>query len=175
MSAGKPNLLDANIFIQAQQSYYGLEICPGFWGALIRENASRRVASIDKVKDELLAIEDALSDWVENTAPATLFKGTADKRVADTYRDILSWVQNQPQFIQAAKEEFARGADGWVIAYAKVNGYIVVTHEVLAPNAKKKVPMPNVCAQFGVKYCNTFEMLRELKVQFVLRHGKSKK
>ncbi len=65
--------------------------------------------------------------------------------------------------------------DGWLIAYAKVNGHIVVTHEEMAPRAKKTVPIPNVCIQFGVDYCNTFTMLRELQVRFVLKHGKTKK
>ena len=30
--------------------------------------------------------------------------------------------------------------------------------------------MPNVCRQFNVPYLNTFEMLRQLGVQFDLRH-----
>jgi hypothetical protein len=29
--------------------------------------------------------------------------------------------------------------------------------------------MPNVGLEFDVKYCNTFEMLRELKVQFFMK------
>jgi len=141
MSAGKRYLLDANIFIQAQQTYYGLDTCPGFWTALVRENGAKRVC-IDKVKAELVAIDDALSDWVKNKAPPTLFKGTADKQVVDAFGDLLNWVLGQPQFTQGARAEFANAADGWVIAYAKVNGLVVVTHEELAPDAKKTVPIP---------------------------------
>jgi hypothetical protein len=175
MSGGKRYLLDANIFIQAQQTYYGLDMCPGFWSALVREHGAKRGFSIDKVKAELVVIEDALSDWVKNKAPPTLFKGTADRHVADLLRDLLTWVEGQPQFTPAAKAEFADAADGWVIAYAKVNGLVVVTHEELAPGAKKKVPIPNVCVQFGVEYCNTFTMLRDLKAQFILKQRKSTK
>ena len=36
-----------------------------------------------------------------------------------------------------------------------------------APDAKKKVPIPNVCIEFGVHYVNTFEMLRDLGEKFV--------
>jgi hypothetical protein len=172
MSAGKRYLLDANVFIQARQTYYGLDTCPGFWDALARENAAKRIFSIDKIKTELLAIDDDLSEWVKEIAPATLFKGTADISVANTFRDLLNWVQGEQQFISAAKATFANAADGWVIAYAKANGYVVVTHEELAPDAKKTVPIPNVCLKFGVHYANTFAMLRDLKVQFVLRHRK---
>jgi hypothetical protein len=44
-----------------------------------------------------------------------------------------------------------------------------VTHEEYAPEAKRKVPMPNLCIEFDVEYCNTFAMLRELSAQFVLK------
>ena len=86
---------------------------------------------------------------------------------------MVKWVQGEQQFTGAAKAEFASVADGWVVAYAKANGLVVVTHEEYAPDAKKKVPIPNVCLEFDVDYCNTFEMLRELKVQFVLRKRKT--
>jgi hypothetical protein len=169
MSAGKRYLLDANIFIQAHRMYYAFDICPGFWRALLRAHEAKRVFSIDKVRDqELLVSKDELSDWVNNTAPATLFKGTADKAVSDAYRDVMNWVQGQSQFTPGAKAEFAAGADGWVIAYAKANGLVVVTHEEYAPDARKKVPIPNVCLEFDVEYCDKFEMLRALKVRLGL-------
>lgn len=174
MSAGKRYLLDANVFIQAHQTYYGFDLCPGFWQALSRRNEVKRVFSIDKIKAELLALSDPLSDWVKNTAPATLFKATADKAVTDAFRDMVNWVQNESQFTPEAKAEFASVADGWLVAYAKANGLIVVTHEEYAPDARKKVPIPNVCIEFDVEYCNTFEMLRALKVAFVMKKKKTR-
>jgi hypothetical protein len=168
MSVGKRFLLDANTFIEAHQSYYAFDICPGFWLALIRQNAAKRLYSIDKVKSELLAGHDKLSDWVKDRAKE-FFKATADRNVAIEFGNLVNWVQNQAQFTTEAKAEFAAVADGWVIAYAKANGLIVVTHEEYAPDAKKKVPMPNVCLQFGVDYCNTFEMLTELGIRLVLK------
>src|SRR5712692_4581022 len=78
MSAGKRYILCANVFIQAHQTYYGFEICPGFWLALSRQHEAKRIFSIDKIRVELLALSDQLSDWVRNRAPDTFFKGTAD-------------------------------------------------------------------------------------------------
>lgn len=174
MSGVKRFLLDANIFIQAYRTYYSFSVCPGFWDALVRQHEAKRVISIDKVKDELVEISDELSVWATETVPDSFFKGTTDRRVIDAYREIANWVQNEQQFTPEAKAEFLRGADGWVIAYAIVNGFIVVTHEDYAPDARRTVPMPNVCLEFHVEYCNTFEMLLELKEQFVLRHRKAK-
>jgi hypothetical protein len=41
-----------------------------------------------------------------------------------------------------------------------------VTHEILAPDAKKRVPIPNICEPVGIRYVDTFAMLRELRVRF---------
>lgn len=87
----------------------------------------------------------------------------------ELFSSVIAWVNAQPQFAQAAKAEFASVADGWLVAYAKVNGMTVVTHEEFAPDVKKRVPLPNVCIEFDVEYVNTFEMLNDLGVKFVLR------
>jgi hypothetical protein len=169
MSDGKRYLLDANVFIEAYRKYYSFAFCPGFWLALVRQHEKTRVFSIDKVKTELLAGHDRLSEWVTKQAPKTFFKGTADKKVVEAFRDMANWVQQEQQYTPQAKSLFASVADGWVIAYAKANGLTVVTHEEYAPDAKKSVPIPNACLEFNVAYCNTFEMLPDLRVQFVLR------
>ncbi len=170
MSVSKCYALDANVFIGAHQAYYGFDLCPGFWRALVRQHHARRIFSVDKIKTELIGTNDRLKEWVRRS-PNTFFKGTADKRVIEAYGEMVNWVQGQPQFTVEAKAEFATVADGWIIAFAKVNGSIVVTHEEYAPDVRRKVPIPNVCIEFNVDYCNTFEMLKNLNVQFVLRHG----
>ena len=74
---------------------------------------------------------------------------------------------SEPQFTEAARTEFASVADGWLVAYAFVNGLIVVTHEEFAPDVKRKVPIPNLCVEFDVEFANTFEMLRTLGERFI--------
>ncbi len=173
MSVVKRYALDANVFIEAHKHYYASDICPGFWSALIRQHDASRVCSIDRVKTELK--NEYLKAWVSKTAPKTLFKGTADKDVVDVFGLLVKWVQNEDQFTLAAKAEFASVADGWLIAFAKVNDWVVVTHEEYAPKVKKNVPIPNVCIEFDVDYCNTFKMLRNLKEQFVLKTRQRRK
>jgi hypothetical protein len=169
MSASKQYVLDANVFIQASQGYYGFAVCPGFWRALVIQHERKRVCSIDKIKAELLAGHDELSEWAKDKAPATFFKGTADKAVGAAFAEMVKWVQVESQFTPEAKAGFASAADGWLIAYARANGLVVVTHEEYAPAVRRKVPMPNLCLEFRVEYCNVFDMLQELKVKFVLR------
>ena len=160
-------LLDANVFIEAHRRYYNSSICPGFWTALLRQHEKGTVASIDRVCAELNAIKDGLCEWVKESAPDSFFKKTDDQRVVACFSDMMQWVAGQSQFTGEAKSEFATAADGWVMAYAKANGLCVVTHEEISLNARRRVPMPNVCRQFGVKYCNTFQMLMDLGEKFV--------
>ena len=69
------------------------------------------------------------------------------------YAALLAWVQQEKQFMQAAKDEFAQMADGWLAAYAQVRKkHVVVTMEEHAPQAKKKAPC-QTCA-FGLA-CHT--------------------
>ena len=168
-------VLDTNVFIEAHRRYYALDLCPGFWECLLHNCGESQVRSIDRVRKEMVTgsnqTEDAnlnpdrLSDWVKQ-APADLFVSSANPSVTDTYIEMNYWVQTNQQFQPQAKEKFARVADAWVAAYAKVNNRVVVTQEVYSENVKKRVPLPNVCQQFGVKYCNTFAMLRRLDVHF---------
>lgn len=166
MSDEAPGLyaLDANVFIEAHRRYYALDLCPGFWDCLQHYCGTHRVLSIDRVRIEILD-GDELADWVAD-APATLFASTADAEVARVFGEMMLWVQDQPQFLEAAKAEFARAADGWLVAFAAVHGATVVTHEVFSANARRRVPIPNVCREFGVAYANTFDMLRSLEVRF---------
>lgn len=155
-------LLDANAFIEASNRYYGFDFCPGFWSSLVAQHTAKRVASIDRIATELKEQDDNVKVWVEGHAPDTFFKKTEDQEVIDKFQEMVAWVYAQPQFTDAAKSEFASVADGWVLAFASVNGLTVVTHEQYAPDAKRKVPMPNVCVEFEVEYADTFQMLRDL-------------
>lgn len=168
MSDPKIFVLDANPFVEAYRRYYAFDLCPGFWEALIHFSGSR-IESIDRVLNELKQGKDDLSDWATKKLPKKVFKSTKDAGIATCFGDLVTWVQGQPQFLDDAKAEFAGGVDGWLIAYAKTQNRVLVTHEEHSPDARKKVPIPNVCKQFGVPWINTFQMLRELEVHFSWR------
>lgn len=168
MSTAPCYLLDANIFLDAMKRYYAFDLCPGFWAALVEQHASGRVFSIDRVRDELDQVDDQLRQWMTTVMPASHFAASDDEATIDWFTKMMAWVQAQAQFSSQAKAEFAGVADGWLIAYAKAHDLVVVTHEVHAPDAKRKVPMPNVCKAFGVTSQNSFDMLRSLKVRFTL-------
>ena len=57
-------------------------------------------------------------------------------------------------------------ADPWLIAFAMINNWTIVTYERSEPNRKNRIKIPEVCNQFNVRYVNTIEMLRELNENF---------
>ena len=167
-------VLDANVFITPHRSYYPFDLCPGFWDGLTQHFRAGTLLSIDKVRDELLDVSktenvepDDLYRWTRNS-PRDMFASTSEQAVVDNYRDVIAWVYNSRQFISGAKDEFAREADGWLVAYAQAHNLTLVTQEVRNLDVKKRVPIPNVCEHFNVNYINTFDMLRQLGVRFEL-------
>jgi len=135
-------VLDANVFIEAARRYYAFDVAPAFWNGLVHHAARGRIKSIDKIKQELERGNDELADWIKKGNITDAFDSTDQEDVIQQFSEIMEWVQSQEQFFDAAKAEFAGGMDGWLVAYAKVNDYTVVTHEVYAPDARKKVPIP---------------------------------
>lgn len=162
----RPFLLDSNVLVEAHKRYYAFDICPGFWDSLIALSSQGDVTSIDRVLAEIREQNDELRRWADNDAPSTLFVSSADSGVANAYRQVIGWVSSDTQFSPGAKADFARKADGWLVAYGLTYGLTVVTDEVLDPRIKRRVPIPNVCRQFGLEYMNTFRMLRALQVKF---------
>ncbi len=157
-------LLDANVLISAHRSYYAFDICPGFWEAVKAGHAEARIFSTHRVLAELRRGGDALLAWVEAELPEGFFLDDSSADVISEYGPMMQWVQSR-DFHTSAKTKFASDADEWLVAMAKHGGYVLVTHEARR-EAKAKVPMPNVCDEFGVNYCNTFEMLRALTCRF---------
>jgi hypothetical protein len=158
-------VLDANVFIEAHKRYYAFDICPGYWTALLDRHKGGHIRSIDRVRVEMLSQGDALSDWIK-LVPGSFFAATSDSAVVAAFGSMMTWVQGQTQYLPVAKADFARVADGWLAAYAQKQGLTVVTDEVANPAARRRVPIPNLCDAFGVKWINTFGLLRALSVAF---------
>jgi hypothetical protein len=98
--------------------------------------------------------------------PAACFVPSDADEVVAAYREVVRWVQAQSQFLPEAKAQFADEPHAWLIAFARANHAVLVTHEKLAPDARKRVPIPNVCLQFHVDVADTFQMLQALQVEF---------
>jgi hypothetical protein len=157
-------LLDANVFIQAKNLHYGLDFCPAFWHWLIRENQAGKVFSIEKVGDEVTAVEDELSDWAGVRGNG--FFLPPDEATLTSFAAVTTWVQTQ-QYEPAAISTFFQKADYYLVSQAHAGGHTVVTHEVPAASVRR-IKIPDVCIGMKVKCMSPYEMLRCERARFVL-------
>ena len=70
-------LLDANVFIEAKNRHYGFDFCPAFWEWLVERNRDGKVASIEKVAEELHKGADELKDWAKERGDSFFLKPDA--------------------------------------------------------------------------------------------------
>ncbi len=157
-------LLDANVFIEAKNRYYGFDFCPAFWDWLDAANAAHRVFSIEKVGDELAAVADDLSTWA--TARGARLFLPLETTMLGSLRQVATWAQGQ-RYEPGAVTTFLQSADSYLVAQALSLGYSVVTHEVLSASPKR-IKIPDACVGLGVRCVSPFEMLRYERVRFVL-------
>lgn len=157
-------LLDANIFIQAKNLHYGFDFCPAFWSWLEEQNGYGRVASIEKVADELYAGEDRLAEWAREQGRA--FFLPADDAVVPVLSEVSSWASSH-NYEPAAVATFLQVADYWLVAHAKAHDWTIVTHETPSESVRK-IKIPNSCIDLGLHCISPYEMLRRERARFVL-------
>lgn len=163
-------LIDANIFITASRSFYDFEFGSKFWDFLVEQAKNGKIASIDKVLNELNNGDDKLKEWA-NKDFSKYFISTETDNVLTQYANLMEWADNKRnQYSQNAIDEFMKenNADTWLIALAltDIHKYIIVTFEKENNQIKRKIPIPNVCNEFNINYCNLYQMLKELKFKF---------
>ena len=161
-------LLDADTFIRAHRQHYRFKFCPAYWTAILNHHDSGHVASITQVRKELLRGKDDLSLWTKTKVPVSFFKGTEDSKVIQVFATISKWVASLSQLSIEAQSRFASSADGWLVAYAKVNGYSVCSYEVSSRESKSNIKLPDVCKQFGVPFVKPYDVLEKLDVRMIL-------
>lgn len=159
-------IVDSNFFIQAHRAYYPIDVIKSFWIKVKQLAENEKIKSIDKVKHEIYSNashEDELKSWCEENLPDDFFLDTRSS--LNDYLDIVIWANSMSDFYKrSAIQEFlvADLADPWLVAHAKANNYTIVTYEKSEPNRRSRIKIPEVCNQFGVRYINTVDLLREL-------------
>lgn len=159
-------LLDANVLITAHHLYYPVDAVPEFWDWLAHQgeagNIKMPIETFEEVKDgSNNADKDLLYGWVQDDSnrAAILFDGDV-----------------QPQLVQQVTGHYAPdltddeleaiGRDPFLIAHALAApaDRCVVTTEVSKPRLQRQNRrVPDVCAEAGIQWCDTFAMLRALQ------------
>lgn len=158
-------LLDANVLITANNSYYAIDQVPEYWEWLTYMGSQGRVKMpfeiFEEVKEGPKDIEkDLLFAWLQEEADkkALLLEEKVDldlvqKVIAEGYGPDLT----DYEVVQI-------GRDPFLIAYGLVaEERSVVTVETSAPKKQRQNrKVPDVCKGMGANWCNPFEFNRAL-------------
>ncbi|RAO99578.1 hypothetical protein PW5551_03650 [Petrotoga sp. 9PW.55.5.1] len=159
-------LIDSNTFMTAARTFYSFDYGSKFWDFIKEQAKNNALASIDKVFEEINKGNDVLKDWA-NEEFSNYFLTTKEESIFQKYAELVRFAENQGNhYTRNAIDEFMKedNADPWLIAYslAKNKNYTIVTFEKANENRKNKIPIPNVCNYYKIKYCDLYEMLRNL-------------
>lgn len=88
-------LLDANVFIEAKNRYYGFDLVPAFWTWIEGQAESGEIASTDMIYDELKDGGDDLAAWVKDRRGVIFHVPSSSRAVANAVGRLGTWVQSE--------------------------------------------------------------------------------
>lgn len=159
-------ILDSDVLIEAYQTFYSFDLCPGFWDFLEQKAAARDIVSIREVRLELEQRADGLAGWAAQRQ-GTFFLEPTNETVEAMQR-VAAWTIAAPNFTETAKREFLAAADSFLVAAGLAYGATVVTLE--QPNQANqiaKVKIPTACAALNVMCEPPFRVLEREGARFV--------
>lgn len=156
-------LLDANVLITANNTYYAINQVPEFWEWIVHQGENGLIKMPLEIIEEVKAgskEKDLLIDWIKNDGnhDALLLNEDVDPALV---QDVV----NNGYANDLSDDEIEQlGRDPFLVAYAMAgNERCVVTTEVSKPSKiRQNRRVPDVCASLGVQCCNTFELTRAL-------------
>ena len=159
-------LLDANVLMTANGTYYGIDVVPEFWDWLLDRAKAGHIKMPRETFDEILdgstdQEKDHLYAWVNR--PDVKKALLLNEEVAPI---LVRRVINEGYAADLNDAELeAIGQDPFLVAHAlaAAAGRIVVTTEVSKPKkTRQNRRVPDVCHHFGVQCCDTIAMIRQL-------------
>jgi len=154
--------LDANVLIQAWQKYYNPKFCQDYWVILNELGKSNKIFMPESVYKEIIRTDDDLSKWLKSSN-IPIEKIT--ESVVANWKRILDADPEHQKLVDNIRGRSL--ADPWVIAHAMDKKATVVTKEIkeTALNSKR-IRIPNVCDNVGVRWIDDFKFIDELNIKF---------
>lgn len=154
--------LDANVLIQAWQKYYSPKFCPDYWKTLDELGAKGILFLPQVVHEEITRTDDDLATWLKGSRIPV---HKLDGEVSECLKLIYATDPIHQYLVDNTKQRSL--ADPWVIAHAMKEKACVVTKENKENAANtKRIKIPNVCDNMGVRWIDDFKFIEELNIQF---------
>ena len=154
--------LDANVLIQAWQKYYNPKFCPDYWNILIELGKLDKIFIPELVYEEIIRTEDELSKWLKDSKIPI-------KKITEPVTICLQKIYSaNPVHKNLVDNINGRSlADPWIIAHSIYENAIVVTkEEKITTSNSKRIRIPNVCDNMGVRWINDFQFIDEIDIRF---------
>jgi uncharacterized membrane-anchored protein YjiN (DUF445 family) len=160
--------LDANVLIQSWQKYYAPDICPDYWDILNELGKQARIFIPEEVKNEIVVTddpdksEDDLSRWLKRS---TIPIRKPTEKVIACWQKILKTDPSHKLLVDNIKGRSL--ADPWVISHAMdMNATVITKENVESAMNSKRIRIPNVCKNMGVRCIDDFEFIKEIGLKF---------
>lgn len=154
--------LDANVLIEAWQKYYSPKFCPDYWDIINKLGAEKKIFIPNEVAEEIIRTDDDLAIWLKGSK-VPVAKTT--ESVISCWQVILAAHPDHMRLVDSIKGRSL--ADPWVIAHAIDQSATVVTKENIATASNtKRVKIPNVCKNMGVRWMDDFQFIDEVGIRF---------
>ena len=156
-----PHLLDANVLITANNSYYPLDRVAQFWEWLLHMGENGQIKMPVEMVEEIVGGNDALAAWLADTTHRDAVQLDEQVDVALVQRVINDGYAPDLNDVEIEKI----GRDPFLIAAALRSpaDRVVVTVEVSKPAAQRaNRRVPDVCKTLGLACIDTFRLIRDL-------------
>ena len=163
-------LLDTNIYIAFYERYYPQRNFPSFWEKLVQTFQQ------EVVVPRVVMEETEKSDWLNTYMTETCGLTPIDHRKYwMQWAEVLNNVRNNPVYTNEALDS-PNGwsketvADGWLLAIAKEEKYVLVTEEIKNVNLYKGGPVrsakiPDVAEDIGVECIDRLEFFKRIELK----------
>ncbi len=152
-------LIDANVIVDAARDYYSLNRVPQFWEWLLDMGRNGALKIPLEIYQEITPDDDdALVAWLKANRSTMVLDESIDPELLTRVRERYA-----PDLTDSEIEEI--GADPSLIAYALANPSkrCVVTMEASRPRRKRaNRHIPDVCDDLGIRWIDTFQLIRDL-------------
>ena len=165
-------LLDSNVLITANDTYYELDRIRPFWDWIHAEAKRNVVKMPQEILEEITPASEDFRLWLAaNLADLSIYEAVEPSLVESVLLHGYEFAQSDLDDIATVEHN----KDAILIAYAlaeKNNRCVVTLEGIQSPNGslpkpqKRKIPL--VCHKLGITCLDTFDLIRELDFRITL-------
>ena len=160
-------VIDSCSLITPFNGSYPMDVFPSFWVKLKEKIISGEIVICRATYDEVVPTGDKLSLWLKSIIDSGVKILEPDEDILEKFTKLVDHVDNHnPPYKASAVSEFMGCGDPFIMATAKSKGYTVITEELYAPGATKRVKIPNVCLEESIDYMNLTSYMKKAGFHF---------